>query len=29
MPGELPQYYMFPCSHGNISFLPNEKEARK
>jgi len=20
---------MFPCSHGNISFLQNEKEARK
>ncbi len=23
------QLYMFPCSHGNISFLWNEKEARK
>jgi len=29
MPGELPQFYMFPCSHGNISFLRNQKEARK
>jgi hypothetical protein len=26
---ELPQFYMFPCSHGNISFLGNEKEAGK
>jgi hypothetical protein len=29
MPGELPQFYVFPRSHGNIYFLPNEKEARK
>jgi len=28
-PGELPQIYMFPCSHGNISFLRNEKEVRQ
>jgi hypothetical protein len=24
-----PQFYMFPCSHGNISFLQIGKEARK
>jgi hypothetical protein len=29
MPKELPQFYMFPHSHGNISFLPNEKKVRK
>jgi hypothetical protein len=26
---ELPQFHIFPSSHGNISFLPNRKEARK
>jgi hypothetical protein len=25
MPGDLPPFYMFPCSHGNISFLQGEK----
>jgi hypothetical protein len=29
MPGGAPQFYMFPCSHENISFLGNKKEARK
>jgi hypothetical protein len=24
-----PQFYMFPRSHGSISFVPNGKEARK
>jgi hypothetical protein len=24
-----PQCYLFPCSHGNISFLQNRKEAEK
>jgi hypothetical protein len=27
--GEATQFYMFPQSHGNISFLRNRKEARK
>jgi hypothetical protein len=26
MPRELPRFIMFPCSHGNISFLRNQKE---
>jgi len=26
--GSSPQFYMFPCSHGNISFLQNGKEVR-
>jgi hypothetical protein len=25
MLGELPQFYMFPRSHGNISFLQNKR----
>jgi hypothetical protein len=29
MPRELSNFNMFPCSHGNISFLWNGKEARK
>ncbi len=30
MPGVAPpQFHMFSHSHGNISFLQNEKEARK
>jgi hypothetical protein len=29
MPKELPQFYMFPPSHGNISFVENWKEVRK
>jgi hypothetical protein len=23
---ELPQFYMFPLSHGNISFVQNRKK---
>ncbi len=29
MSGGAPQFYMFPCSHGNMSFVLNQKEARK
>ncbi len=29
MLGELPQFSMFPCSHGNISFPQNGKEVMK
>jgi len=29
MQGQLPNFYIFSHTHGNISFLQNGKEARK
>jgi hypothetical protein len=29
MPGKLPQFYMFPSSHGNISFQERVEEIKR